>query len=76
MSQAFIISCAVGILGVLAKAHVFIDFCRQRLKASFRSEKLSMDWNGQENFLCVKVISSNPELTRQRKIFLSVPIHG
>ena len=27
-------------------------------------------------FLCVKVISSNPELTRQRKTFLSVPIHG
>jgi hypothetical protein len=42
-------------------------------KASFHSGKLSVDWNGQEN---VKVISSNSELTRQRKIFLSVPIHG
>jgi hypothetical protein len=35
-------------------------------------------WIGTDKkiFLCVKVISSNPELTRQRKIFLSVPIHG
>ena len=32
-------------------------------------------WIGTDKniFLCVKVISSNPELTRQRKIFLSVP---
>jgi hypothetical protein len=35
-------------------------------------------WIGTDKniFLCVKVISSNPELTRQRKTFLSVPIHG
>jgi hypothetical protein len=34
-------------------------------------------WIGTDKniFLCVKVISSNPELTRQRKTFLSVPIH-
>jgi hypothetical protein len=31
-----------------------------------------------ENYpwIIVKVISFNPELTRQRKTFLSVPIHG
>ena len=35
-------------------------------------------WIGTDKkiFLCVKVISSNPQLTWQRKIFLSVPIHG
>jgi hypothetical protein len=32
-------------------------------------------WIGTDKkiFLCVKVISSNPELTRKRKTFLSVP---
>jgi hypothetical protein len=32
-------------------------------------------WIGTDKkmFLCVKVISPNPELTRQRKTFLSVP---
>jgi hypothetical protein len=50
--------------------------CDVTLKANFQSGKLSVDWNGQEKFLCVKVISSNPELPRQRKIYLSVPIHG
>jgi hypothetical protein len=35
-------------------------------------------WIGTDKkiFLCVKVISSNPEPTWQRKIFFSVPIHG
>jgi hypothetical protein len=42
----------------------------------FPLRKIIRGWNGQENFFCVKVIRSNPELTRQRKIFLSVPIHG
>ena len=48
------------------------------LKANFHSGKLSVDKTRTDKkmFLCVKVISSNPELTRQRKIFLSVPIHG
>ena len=46
------------------------------LKANFHSGKLSVDWNGQKNFLCVKVISSSPELTKHRNIFLFVPIHG
>ena len=57
---------------------------------NFRSAENFLEWlrlvSTQENyprigtdkkiFLCVKVISSNPELTRQRKIFLSVPIYG
>jgi hypothetical protein len=41
--------------------------CDVTLKASIHSGKLSVDWNGQKDFLCVKVIRSNPELTRQRK---------
>ena len=43
---------------------------------SFHSGKLSVVETDKKIFHCVKVISSNPELTTQRNIFLSVPIHG
>jgi hypothetical protein len=46
------------------------------LKANFTQENYPWIGTDKKIFLCVKVISSNPELTRQRKIFLSVPIHG
>jgi hypothetical protein len=47
---------------------------RIKLKASFHSGKLSVDWNGQDKFS----VSSGLELMTltQRKIFLSVPIRG
>jgi hypothetical protein len=51
-------------------------------KLAFKGESVSTrenyPWFGTDKkiFLCVNAISSNPELTRQRKLFLSVPIHG
>ena len=46
------------------------------LKANFHSEKLSVDWNGQENFLCLVSFGLELMTLTQRKIVFSVPIHG
>ena len=68
------------------KNHITVDyigiegtrFCSEiSLKANFHSGKLSVDWNGQENFSlsCELWVGTN-DFKTQRKIFLSVPIHG
>jgi hypothetical protein len=55
-----------------------MEICQNAPALRLISTQENYPWIGTEKkiFLCVKVISSNPELTRQRKMFLSVPIHG
>ena len=47
------------------------------LKASFHSGKLSVDWNGQENYsLSCELWGRTNDFNTKLKNFLSFPIHG